>query len=92
MEFTKMTEVVVTSYTWQNYNINQRGADTIHAVSMTKYQKYLSILNILAKVIKSHDLNLYKITPYNKCTVLKSTYAQLPYWKLVARKRFQNQV
>ena len=59
---------------------------------MKKYQKYHSILNILAKVIKSHDVHLYKITPYNKCTVLKSTYENVSYWKLVASERFQNTV
>ena len=38
MEFTQMTGVNVTSYT--NHNINQRGSDTINAVSMVKCQKY----------------------------------------------------
>ena len=32
---------------------------------------------------------MYKITPYNKCTVLKSTYSQWTYCKLVVRKSFQ---
>ena len=38
MEFTKMTYVNVTSY--KNYNLNQLDAYIIHAVSVTKYQKY----------------------------------------------------
>ena len=65
----------------ENYNINQKVADTINAITLTKYQMYpLKIIlkheNILAEVIKSHCVNLYKITPYNKCTSLKSTCAQ----------------
>ena len=64
---------------------------------MTNYQEYPSILilkhvNVLAEVIKSHDVHLYKITSYKKHTVLKYTYAQWPYWKLVANKRFKNPV
>ena len=51
------------------------------AITSTKYKKYPSILilkhvNVLAEVIKSHDVHLYKIKPYSKYTVLKSTYAQ----------------
>ena len=41
----------------------------IHAVSVTKYHIYPSILilkhtNVLAEVIKSHDIYIYKIVPY----------------------------
>ena len=40
----------------------------IHAASVKKYQKYLSILilkhaNVLAEAINSRDVHLYKITP-----------------------------
>ena len=42
-------------------------------------------------VIKSHHVHLYQITPYKKFIVLKYTYAQLPYWKLVASNFFQTQ-
>ena len=53
----------------------------IHAVSVTKYQNYPSILilkhaNVLAQVIKSHDEHFYNITSYKKFIVLKYTYAQ----------------
>ena len=65
----------------QKYNLIEICVYTIHAVSVTKYQKYPSILilkhvNVLSEVIKSHDVHLYKIKPYSKYTVLKSTYAQ----------------
>ena len=78
----------------QGKNINQSGADIINAVSVTKYQKYPSILilkhtNVLSEVTKLHDVNLYKIIPYNKCTVLKSTYTQRPYWKFFEIESFQ---
>ena len=68
----------------QKYNINQRCAYMIHAVSVTKYQNYTSILilkhaNVLAEVIKSHGVWMYKIMTYKKCTALKYTYAQWPY-------------
>ena len=94
MEFTQMTEVNMTWY--KNYNLNQRGADTIHAIILTKYQKYLLILilkhmNVLAELIESHNVHTYKITPHKKCTVLKYTYAQWPYWKLVVRESFKYQ-
>ena len=42
IEFTKMTEANVESL--QNYILIKRGADTIHAVSVTNYHKYLSVL------------------------------------------------
>ena len=46
-----------------------------------KYHDYHSILilkhaNILDEVMKSNDVNLYKITPYKKCIALKYMYAQ----------------
>ena len=68
-------------YHIQNYTLNQRGADTIHAVSVTKYQKHPSTsipkyVILLAEVIKSHDVRLYNITMYNKCTVLNASYTQ----------------
>ena len=68
-----MTEVNVASH--KRYNPNQRGSDTINAVSVKKYQKYPSIIilkhvNVLAEVIKSHGVHLYQITPYKKCTIL----------------------
>ena len=74
-----MTEVNVTSY--KNYNLNQRDADMIHAASVTKYQKYTSILipkhvNVLAELIKLCGVYLYQIMLYKKCTILKSKYAQ----------------
>ena len=61
-----------------NYNINQRGTHTIHDFSTTKYQKVISILilkheNVLAEVIESNDVHLYRIIIYNKLTVLKYT-------------------
>ena len=66
----------------------------MHAVTLTKYHNYPSKLiikhaNILSKVIKSHNVNLYRITPYNKCTELKYMYAQGPYCKSVASKRLK---
>ena len=78
----------------QKYNLNQRGADRVNDVSVTKYQKYSSIVlpkyvNILADIIKSYDVHLYNIAPYNKYIVLQSTYAKWPYCKLVANKMFQ---
>ena len=61
--------------------MNQKGTYTIHAVTMMKYHDYHSILilkhaNILDEVMKSNDVNLYKITPYKKCIALKYMYAQ----------------
>ena len=54
----------------------------IHPVSVKKYHKYPSILilkhtNVLAGLIKSKDMYLYQISTYKKCTVLKSTHAQM---------------
>ena len=46
-------------------------------------------MNVLAEVIKSHDVNLYKIAAYNKCTLLKSTYAQYPFLKYLQEKGFK---
>ena len=74
-----MTEFNVTSQ--KNYNLNQRGSDTIHSITLMKYQKYpqkiiLKHANVLAEEIKSHDVHLYKITIYNECTVLKYKYTQ----------------
>ena len=62
-------------------DINIRGTDTIYAVILNKCQKYPSKLirkhaNILVEVIKLHGVNLFNMTQYNKCTVIKSTYAQ----------------
>ena len=79
MEFTKMNKVNVASY--KNYNINQRVTDTIHVISMMKYHKYPSIsilkqANVLSEVIKFHDVHLYKVTLYKKCTVTRSTKVQ----------------
>ena len=56
-------------------------ADTIYLIIVVKYQKYTSILilkhaNFLAEGIKSHDVRLYNIMLYKKCTVLKTTSAQ----------------
>ena len=44
---------------------------------------------LLAEVIKLYGVQVYKITPYNKCTVLKYTYSRWPYYKLAVRKGFQ---
>ena len=68
----------------QNHNLNQRGADTIHDVPLMKYQNYplkimLKHANALAQVIKLHDVHLYYITPYKKCSLLKYMYVKLPY-------------
>ena len=65
----------------QKSSLNKLGADTIHSVSVKKYQNYPSILmiknvNILDEVIKLHDVHLYQITTHKKFTALKSTYAQ----------------
>ena len=53
----------------------------IHDFTMTKYHNHPSKLilkheNVLSKGIILHDVNLYQITLYNKCTVIKSTYAK----------------
>ena len=81
----------------QTYNINQRGENKINDVSVIKYQKYSWILiikhaDVLAEVIKSHDVNLYNIMQDKKCKLLKSTYTQWPYCKLVGNKKFQTPV
>ena len=78
----------------ENYTLNDRGEDRIHAVSAAKYQKYVLILilkhaTVLAEVIKLHDVHLFKIMPYQKCNVLKSTCKKWPYWKLVTSERFK---
>ena len=54
----------------------------IHAVSVKKCQNYPSMLilkhvNVFSEVIKLNGVHLYKIAPYNKCTVIKYTYTQL---------------
>ena len=46
----------------KNYNINQRGADKIFDVTMTKYQRYLSKIMLknaddLAQIIKSLNVH-----------------------------------
>ena len=79
MEFTQMNKVNVTS--WINYNFNQSGADTIHAVTLMRYHTYPSQLilkhvNDLAEEVKSYDVYVYKNMPYKKFTVLKYMYAQ----------------
>ena len=79
MEFNQMTKANVASY--KNYNLNQRGTDTIHVISMMKYHKYPSIsilkqANVLSEVINLPDVHLYKVTMYKKCTLTRSTKAQ----------------
>ena len=46
-------------------------------------------MNVLAEVIKSHDVNLFNMTPYSKYTILKYMCAQWPYTKLITNKKFQ---
>ena len=53
----------------------------MHTVNLTKHHNdpwklILKHAICLAQVIKLHDVDLYNITPYKKCTVLESTYAQ----------------
>ena len=56
-------------YYKQNYNLNQIGTDTIHAIIPKKYQKYpsttiLKHVNMLAEVSKFNHVCLYNMTPY----------------------------
>ena len=79
---------------FKNYNINQRGTDTKYSIIPIECEKYPSTLllqhsNSLDGLIKSYSVNLFNMVPYNKCTVLKSIYAQWPYQKLVSGKKGQ---
>ena len=56
-------------YHKQNYNLNQTGTYTIHAVIPKKYHKYPSAtihkhVNVLSEVSKSPYVRLANITPY----------------------------
>ena len=63
-------------YHKQNYNLNQTGTYTIHAVIPKKYHKYPSAtihkhVNVLSEVNKFHNVHVLNMTQLNKCTVLK---------------------
>ena len=75
----KINEVNMKSQT--NYNITQRGTDTIYYAIPMECDKYpskliLKPMNVLAKRIKSHDVTLFNTTLCKECTLLKYTYAQ----------------
>ena len=52
-------------------------------------KKNLKYVNILTELIKLHNVHLFNLTPYKKCTVLKSTYEKLTYRKLFTKTMFQ---
>ena len=75
----------------QHHNLNQKVTDTIHAVILMKYHKYppttiLKHTNVLYQVRNLTFLLLSSLMSYKIFTVIHSTYEQLPYQKLVAKK------
>ena len=65
---------VVNVKTKKNYNIDQQGTDTIHAIITKKCQKYpsnttLKHVNILDKVNKFPFVRLLNMTPHNTYSI-----------------------
>ena len=55
-------------------------------INIPQYTYILRHIIVLAEVNNLHGVNLLKITPYNKCIVLKTIHAIWTHRKLVANK------